>query len=189
MKSPLRSIQAAFLYQLSSSSLFYIVSLGLLFLAGLSGNTTVASAQAGGVTNINIGTTVKTPNAKRLGINLSGQSFYDSGQMLRNVIFRNPGFEGEIWRSVLKCKTVVGSGCYADDPWSSWPANFLQGATVEFISGASKGLTGTIGGLDAANATSGVSTLLHMTGLAHAPTAGDYYVVQATIPGNPQAGW
>jgi hypothetical protein len=28
-----------------------------------------------------------------------------------------------------------------------------------------------------------------MSGLAHAPTAGDYYVVQATIPGNAQAGW
>ena len=189
MKIHLRSFQAAFLFQFSSSSLFYMVGLGLLFLAGLSGNTTAASAQANGVTDINVGTTVKTPNAKRLGINLSGQSFYDSGQMLRNVTFRNPGFEGEIWRSVLKCKTVVGNGCYADDPWSSWPANFLQGGTVQFITGASKGLTGTISGVDAANTSSNVSTLLHMSGLAHAPTAGDYYVVQATIPGNPQAGW
>ena len=189
MKSHFRSLRAAILYQFSSSSFFYVVGLGLLLLAGLSGNTTIASAQAGGVTNINIGSTVKTSNAKRLGINLSGQSFYDSGQMLRNVIFRNPGFEGEIWRSVLKCKTVVGDGCYADDPWSSWPANFLQGATVQFITGVSKGLTGTISGLDIASATSGVSTLLHMSGLAHAPTAGDYYVVEKTIPGNPQAGW
>jgi hypothetical protein len=189
VKHYLRSIQASVLYQFSSSSLFYMAGLGLLFFAGLSGNTTIASAQAGGVTNIQIGTTVKTPNAKRLGMNLSGQSFYDSGQMLRNVIFRNPGFEGEIWRSVLKCKTVVGNGCYADDPWSSWPKNFLQGATVQFISGPSKGLTGTITGLDIANANSNISTLLHMSGLAHAPTAGDFYIVQATIPGNPQAGW
>jgi hypothetical protein len=189
VKNHLRSIWASILYQFSSSSLFYMVGLGLLFLAGLSGNTTAASAQAGSVTDINVSTTVKTPNAKRLGINLSGQSFYDSGQMLRNVIFRNPGFEGEIWRSVLKCKTVVGDGCYADDPWSSWPANFLQGATVRFITGASKGLTGTISSLDIANANSNISTLLHMSGLAHAPTAGDYYVVQATIRGNPQAGW
>ncbi len=166
-----------------------MVGLGLLFFASLGGNTSVASAQAGGVTDIQVGTTVKTANVKRLGINLSGQSFYDSGQMLRNLIFRNPGFEGEMWRSVLKCKTVVGDGCYADDPWSSWPANFLQGASVQFISGKSKGLTGTITGLDIANANANVSTLLHMSGLAHAPTAGDYYVVQTTIPGNPQAGW
>ena len=189
MKQDLRSVRANILHQFSSSSLFYMVGLGLLFLASLSGNTTIASAQDGGTTDINIGTTVKTPNAKRLGINLSGQSFYDSGQMLRNVTFRNPGFEGEIWRSVLKCKTVLGNGCYADDPWSSWPVNFLQGATVQFITGQSKGLTGTITGLDIANANSGISTLLHMSGLAHAPTAGDYYIVQATIPGNPQAGW
>ncbi|MFC6646328.1 hypothetical protein ACFQBQ_12180 [Granulicella cerasi] len=32
---------------------------------------------------------------KRFGINLSGQTFYDSGQMARNLIQRNPGFEGE----------------------------------------------------------------------------------------------
>jgi hypothetical protein len=79
VKNHLRSIWASILYQFSSSSLFYMVGLGLLFLAGLSGNTTAASAQAGSVTDINVSTTVKTPNAKRLGINLSGQSFYDSG--------------------------------------------------------------------------------------------------------------
>ena len=124
MKSHLRSLQSAILHQLSSSSPFYMVGLGLLFFAGLSGNTTSASAQAGGPTDINVGTNVKTANAKRLGINLSGQQYWDSGQMLRNLTFRNPGFEGEQWRTILKCKSIAGDGCYADDPGRHGPKIF-----------------------------------------------------------------
>lgn len=161
--------------------------LALLFFAGLSGSTH-AAAQSG-PTDINVGSTVKTPHAQRLGINISGQSFYDSGQMLRNLISRNPGFEGEIWRSVLRCQSVSGDGCYGDDPWSSWPKNFLVGATVQFVTGPSKGLTGTVSALDPANSSSNTGFLVHMQGLAHAPAAGDYFIVQASIGGNPQAGW
>jgi hypothetical protein len=47
VKSYLRCLQAVILYQFSSSSLFYMAGLGLLFLVGLSGNTRMASAQAG----------------------------------------------------------------------------------------------------------------------------------------------
>ena len=52
-------------------------------------------SRAQGPSEIVIGPGVQQTGMKRLGINLSGQTFYDSGQMLRNLIFRNPGFEGE----------------------------------------------------------------------------------------------
>src|ERR1700678_3314659 len=59
-----------------------------------------ASGQA---TNFAIGTTVQQSNVKRLGINVGGENYYDSGQMLRNLIVQNPGFEGETWQSALHC--------------------------------------------------------------------------------------
>ena len=57
-------------------------------------------------TNISIESKVIRSNVKRFGMNISGQTFYDSGQMLRNLTFRNPGFEGTIWQTVLTCKFV-----------------------------------------------------------------------------------
>ena len=59
------------------------------------------------ITTITLGPEILPQQVKRLGINLSGQSFYDSGQMLRNLVFRNPGFEGETWQSILRCKSVT----------------------------------------------------------------------------------
>src|SRR5271155_2065522 len=44
---------------------------------------------------------------QRFGINLSGQTYYDSGQLLRNLVSRNPGFEGETWQTILHCKTAT----------------------------------------------------------------------------------
>ena len=54
-------------------------------------------------------------DVKRLGINLSGQTYYDSGQMLRNLVFRNPGFEGETWQSILHCKHITATTCTDDN--------------------------------------------------------------------------
>ena len=58
-------------------------------------------------TNFAIGTTVQQSPVKHLGVNLSIQTYYDSGQMLRNLLYRNPGFEGETWQSVLECVAVT----------------------------------------------------------------------------------
>ena len=62
-------------------------------------------------TNIEIGTTVKRRNVKRFGINLGGQNYYDSGQMLRSLIFRNPGFEAEILQSAMRCVSATAATC------------------------------------------------------------------------------
>ncbi|MDE1175171.1 MAG: hypothetical protein PW789_01020 [Edaphobacter sp.] len=72
---------------------------------------TVTGGTTGSATNIDIGTTVSQSGVKRLGMNIAGQAFYDSSQMLRNLVFRNPGFEGEIWQSILKCTAVTTTSC------------------------------------------------------------------------------
>ena len=125
--------------------LWSMLSLGVvgLFLLAISGSEESIWAQTG-ATNIAIGTTVQQPAVKRLGINLSGQTFYDSAQILRNITFNNPGFEAEQWQSVLTCSAVSGNTCTDGNGWSQWPVNFLQGGTFNFIYGKANGQTGTL---------------------------------------------
>ena len=95
-------------------------------------------------TNFEIGTTVQRSSVKHLGVNLAGDNFYDSGQMFRNLIFGNPGFEGETWQTIMQCVAVTATSCTDSNIYNIWPANFLQGATFQVINGTASGVTGTI---------------------------------------------
>ena len=141
------------------------------------------------LTNINVGTTLIQTGIKRLGMNIDSQDYYDSGQMLRNLTFRNPGFEGETWQSILHCASVTATTCTDANVWAQWPANFLQGATFEFIYGAALGQTGTIVSSTAANPSSNVGVTLQFSPMSTAPAVGDFVVVKMSVPGNAQAGW
>ena len=177
------------LFTSSAQPVFWLILLSSFFLI----SQAAGFAQA---TDFSIGTTVKRSGVKRLGINLGGQDFYDSGQMLRNLIYRNPGFEGETWQSILQCDAVTATSCTDQDPWAGWPANFLAGASYEFIYGAAKGQTGTVAGNTvsaylAGNTTSpnyGV-TVNFSSPLSPAPAVGDFVIVKMKVPGNAQAGW
>ena len=136
------------------------------------------------ITTITIGPEVLHSEVKRLGINLSGQSFYDSGQMLRNLTFRNPGFEGETWQSILRCKTVTTTSCTDENQYTVWPAGFLDGARYELLSGPNKGTTGTVRSSTAAANGHGITLTL-----AHQPTVGDFLLIRLDKPGDAQAGW
>ena len=147
-------------------------------------------------TDFSIGTTVQRSSVKRLGINMGGQNFYDSGQMLRNLIYRNPGFEGQTWQSILQCDAVTASSCTDQNPWSGWPANYLAGASYEFIYGAANGQTGTVAGNTVSAYTAGNTTspnygvtVNFSSPLSPAPAVGDFLIVRMKTPGNPQAGW
>src|SRR5208282_6395550 len=54
-----------------------------------------------GVTHLRVTGEVVLPNVTRLGIKLGDQDYYDSGQMQKNLLFRNPGFEGMSYRTIL----------------------------------------------------------------------------------------
>jgi hypothetical protein len=100
---------------------------------------------------------------------------------------RNPGFEGEIYQSTIRCASGGGNTCVDDDPWSAWPAGYWNGATFEIFYGASQGRTGTISGYSAANGSSGGTFTFAQNGVA--PATGDYMIVRLTVPGNVTAGW
>jgi len=143
-----------------------------------------------GVTDIAVTNAVLHAGMKRLGMNIGGESFYDSGQMLRNLVFINPGFEGETWESILRCEGISATTCSDPNQWNQWPANFLKGAQFEVLSGASAGVTGTVLSSDAADSKQkdqGVT--IHYAALNKALDLDDFVLVKQTIPGNAQAGW
>jgi alpha-L-arabinofuranosidase len=150
---------------------------------------TTTASNPSGPTNISISTRVIRSNVKRLGMNMSGQSFYDSGQMLRDLTFRNPGFEGQIWQTILQCKFVNGDSCADNDEWSGWPADFAKGGTFEFFYGAAKGEAGTVAGNTVAASAAHQGVWISFGHLAVHPQVGDFYIVRMKMPGNAPAGW
>ena len=138
-------------------------------------------------TNISVNSTVLQSSLNRLGINLSYKDYYDSGQMTANLISRNPGFEGEIYNSTIRCLSGTSTTCVDDDSSSSWPLNFWNGATYEIFWGASQGRTGVIASYTASNGSVGGTFTFADSGTA--PAAGDYMIVHLTVPGNATAGW
>ena len=170
-----------------SHSLQSIPGLGFLLALSLPlFSTTALTAQA---TNFEIGTTVQQSPVKHLGVNLSIQTYYDSGQMLRNLLYRNPGFEGETWQSVLECVAVTATSCTDENIYNVWPANFLVGATYEVINGAAAGETGTITASTVASSTGNIGLTASFAAPSIPLVVGDYVIVRMQIPGNAQAGW
>ncbi len=140
-----------------------------------------------GVTDIAIGSEVLHADVQRFGINLSGQTYYDSGQMMKNLVFRNPGFEGETWRSYLHCKAADANTCTDENQYSPWPAGFLQGAQYEVISGKATGQTGTV--QSSSTAGNGHGVTLTFANPAQGLAADDFLLVRMEKPGDADAGW
>lgn len=171
---------------------FFPIALMLPLLASTAGCQSKPSAppaNPNGPTNISISTRVLHSNVKRLGMNLSGQSFYDSGQMLRDLTFRNPGFEGQIWQTILQCKFVNGDSCADTDEWGLWPADFAKGGTFEFFYGAAKGESGLVAGSSVAASAAHQGVWVNFGHLATHPQVGDFYILRMKMPGNATAGW
>ena len=192
------SVPGSFVYSpaLGTISIAGTTTLSVTFTPTDTANYTTATASVslsvtGGssssATNIAIGSTVAQTGMKRLGMNISAQAYYDSSQMLRNLVFRNPGFEGELWQSIIKCASVTATSCTDSNTWAQWPANFVQGASYEFIYGGAAGQTGTVTSSTAANSSQGVTINFAQGGKT--PSVGDFVIVKMTVPGNPQAGW
>jgi hypothetical protein len=155
----------------------------LLFFLTFGVPTTIFSQS----TNIAIGTTTIQPSVKRLGINLGTLDYYDSGQTTQNLLMSNPGFEGQIWNSTIRCASGTATSCLDEDQWSAWPAGFWNGATYEVFWGTSAGRTGTITSSTAAANGSGGTFYFSNSGVA--PAAGDYLIVRKTVPGGASGGW
>ena len=147
----------------------------------------LGAAQVSAQTTINVGTNVLQNNVKRFGINLSNQDFYDSGQMLKNLVFTNPSFEGQIYQSTIKCGSGTSNSCVDANPYSGFTPSFWGGASYDIISGPAKGRSGTVCSFSGGRypVDGGLFTFCDSAGIA--PGVNDYMVVKITMPTN--VGW
>ena len=96
------------------------------------------------VTNLRVTSQVILSGVTRLGVNLGEQNFYDSGQMLKNLLSRNPGFARMTYRSIFHCQTGGPARCVDARPGIQFPADFWNGARYEVLEGAAAGQRGTV---------------------------------------------
>jgi hypothetical protein len=137
-----------------------------------------------GPTHLQVTGDILMPAVTRLGINLGEQNFYDSGQMNRNLIGRNPGFEGLAYRSIFHCAQSSAQSCTDQRGGIQFPANFWNGAAVEVIDGAQVGMRGVVA---AAGAGNGGYTFNFSGGIQiH---SGDWISVYKGFYGEPTSGW
>lgn len=137
-----------------------------------------------GPTHLQVTGQVLLPSVTRLGINLGEQNFYDSGQMNRNLIFRNPGFEGLAYRTIFHCVQGGQRTCTDTRPGIQFPDKFWNGAYAEVIDGAQ---TGSHGVVSAAGAAAGGYSF-SLTGSLQI-SSGDWISVYKGFYGEPTAGW
>jgi hypothetical protein len=159
----------------------------VLFLISLRPNEAFGAGHPGdpsAVTRFRVTNQVILPNVTRLGINLGEQNYYDSGQMTKNLLYRNPGFEGMEYRSILHC-LVGGPGTCIDSRHSfQWAAGFWDGARYEVLDGSASGQRGTV-------TTSGPNSGgygLSLDGRASIGI-GDWLAVSKEFPSDPASGW
>jgi len=153
--------------------------------AGPHSQTQAASSESGGVTHLRVTGQVILPGVTRLGINLGEQTYYDSGQMMRNLLYRNPGFEGMAYRSILHCLSSGPSSCTDTHHAFTWPAGFWDGASFEVLDGAAVGRKGSV----KASGPNGGGYGVSLDGAGPAIGAGDWLAVGKEFPGDAAAGW
>ncbi|MGD0797953.1 MAG: fibronectin type III domain-containing protein [Acidobacteriaceae bacterium] len=139
------------------------------------------------VTTINVNNTVLHGPVKRFGINLGATNYYDSGQMMKNLIINNPGFEGQIAQSMVQCGSGTATSCTQPNYYSAWPNHFWDGATYQFIYGNAIGRSGTVANFVGATGTAG--GIFNFADSGTASGQYDYMIVKKPMPGNATDGW
>jgi alpha-L-arabinofuranosidase len=146
-----------------------------------------ASLQA--ATTINVGNNVVTSGVKRFGISGISHYYYDR-LLLKNLVWRNAGFEGLLFQSVIRCGTAgSATGCADDNPFTQWPTGFWNGGTFEFVLGTAKGRTGTIASFTGAPHDGVTPSTFTFAAAGTAPAAGDIFIARKYTPGGADMGW
>ena len=97
-----------------------------------------------GVTHIRVTRQVILGGVTRLGVNLGEQNFYDSGQMLKNLLARNPEFAPMIYRSIFHCEWGGEGRCVDERTGIRFAPDFWNGASYEVLEGAAAGQRGMV---------------------------------------------
>ena len=161
-----------------------------IFASSLIALISVSVSVSGQTLSLNDGTVIQS-KTNRIGVNIGSINYWDSGQMLKNLIGSiNPGFEPllsqQIWVLGVAGTTTTFT---EDDKYDNAPANYWTGATFTVVEsqsgGAELGCTGTI----ASNA-AGASPLFTVSSpCSGAFSVGDIITIsKATFP-TPESWW
>ena len=142
----------------------------------------------GAPTRLELTSEVVVSAVTRLGINLGDQTFYDSGQMLRNLVFRNPGFEGLKYRSIVHC-ALSEPVCTETTGGIAWPKDFWNGARFTVLDRPTGAGGDSLSGMIAASGPAGAGYRLEAGSGGVGLVAGDWVAVEKEIPSDPAAGW
>ncbi|MBI2515393.1 MAG: hypothetical protein HYV95_00615 [Opitutae bacterium] len=141
-------------------------------------------------TTIDVGSTPVTSSVKRFGMNLSFHTTYDSRLMMKELAFRNPGFEGLTYQSAIRAASGTATGFTDDSASTQWPDGFWNGATYECVWGAAKGRTGTIASFTRAPVgQSSVGSTFGFDASGLAVGAGDQFILRMQPADSPATGW
>ncbi|MBI5802569.1 MAG: immunoglobulin domain-containing protein [Verrucomicrobia bacterium] len=139
-------------------------------------------------TTVDIPTNVVVTAAKRMGINLGFHTYYDSRLIMKELAFRNPGFEGQQYQSVVRVASGTATSCVDDTAFGGWTNGFWDGASYEFVWGAARGRTGTVAGYTRPpSQTTGSG--YNFADSSTTPAAGDYFVLRKVWNTAPETGW
>ena len=140
-------------------------------------------------TVIQISNSVVQSGTHRLGINLGDQGYWDSGQMMKNLVFTNPGFEGLKYRVILHCSSVTATTCMDDNEYNGQSNGYWTGGSYRVITGAANGATGSVlNNTLSATPCRGCGPTIQFDQNVNMGV-GDYVELSKFFPGNGDAGW
>jgi len=142
---------------------------------------------AKGPTVIDVTPVLLRDHVIRLGMNLGNQDYYDSQQVLKNLINENPGFEGHQWQTVLQCGKATSTSCTDAGNQGAWPEGFLDGGTYEVLTGAAAGEIGSI--LHSTASSGQVGTTIQFAQTARPPGQNEFIAVRKVSKGDGAGGW
>src|SRR5436305_1853418 len=146
------------------------------------------AVSAHAATTITVSNSVTVPQVKRFGISGISHYYYDR-LLLKNLVWRNAGFEGLSFQSVIRCASGSATGCVDDNPTTQWPTGFWNGATYECILGNSKGRSGTVGTFTTAPRDGVTGSTWTFADSGTSVNAGDSFIARKYTPGGADMGW
>lgn len=132
---------------------------------------------------------------RRIGVNIGEIDYWDNGQLLKNLIAINPGFEPLINQQIWLLTSTGTTTTFQDpDSWDGVTANYWTGGTFSVVqsSGAEAGCTGTISSNTGPNSSGSSGGLPVFTVSSPCPAAfspGDLVVLSKTTSPTPESWW
>ena len=147
-------------------------------------------------TTITVTTNVVVNDVHRFGLNLAQINYYDSGQMMKELVFSNPGFEGQLFQSIIRLGSGTETNAIEDHPWTGWPTGFWDDARFEIINGAARGRTGIVvhsiapirTGVPPDPGASSNGTTYLFADVGSVPAEGNYMIVRKRFDGDGMPG-